>query len=152
MTLLKINCQINHKKDYIITMNVPIDGYKFALQQPDGDIFTLAIASEKKTKKFLAWAICEYIPEPDPAATLETRVNHVKIWLIYCREKHRREGLASRVIAMLQESHKIIETNAETVSGAGAQLCLKNGFKFIKAIHKNKEDVYIWTKTQEKSE
>jgi len=125
-------------------MNVPIDGYKYDLWQPEGEIFIVGIA--KDSKKFLSWTICEYLPEPDPAATIENRVNKVKMWNIHCRDAHRRQGLASKVIKMLQESHNAIETNAEILTGPGAQLCLKNGFKHIKSLHKNTEDIYLWTK------
>jgi hypothetical protein len=117
--------------------------------EPEGAVFCHFVSDEEKTR---SWAWCEYIPEPDPAATLKERRLRINLLDIITLESNQRKGYASEVLKGLQEVFNEITSNADSITSPGAQLMLKNGFKHIKVYAKKEPDRYVWTKLQEKSE
>ncbi len=123
---------------------------QFSTILPDGAVFCLSVNRKKKP---VSWAWVEYIPEPRHPRLdwyKEERVNAVNLLDIITPEHLQRRGYASEVIAMLQDTHNSITTNASFTTSAGAMLLLKTGFK--KTTNKAKGNTYVWTKEKEKEE
>lgn len=111
--------------------------------QPHGEPFMLGVRDPKNPKKYLSWAINEYVIPDKPD---KNNVNHVRLWMIMTLPQHRRRGCATQIVRLMQGVHDKIESNA--ISPEGDALLKKCGFKQIKSIHKNKQDVYLWTKNE----
>lgn len=95
------------------------------------------IATKNNKHKYQSWALIEE-DEDDP--------KEVKIVHIQTRRNQRYKGLASSLIKFLQKRSNKIITSCDFMMDEGYNLCIKNGFKHIKSMHKRKDDILIWTK------
>ena len=91
----------------------------------------------------MGWALITFDEE-------EENTERCVLWMIYVREKYRRQGFGRAIIAHLQDSFNEVVTQYERgiVNSAGTQLCVSCGFEMKPQIHKKHPPLLVWKKKE----
>lgn len=117
-----------------------IDGEErgvYSILLPKGRTVVYSLHQEDKKAVPFSWALLT-VEDENPESCI--------FWMVYTREKFRRQGHAQHLIHILQQKYSYIYTQFERgiVNSAGVRLCLKCGFQMKQQIHKNQPPELSW--------